>query len=169
MPKSTLSVAPVIGTTICPKCQRHGFSFENRGGPYGANTCHWRDCSHHEQVTADHAPRQWTEADIRAIAREEALKVNRGYDHGEPVMNQGTPVEGDEGPIKLPWSPTLEKVMCGDFGPCKNSLNGKHDWEDRGANNPGTPEHPVLGSSRTQKCSLCKLTRTVPSGTPISR
>jgi hypothetical protein len=90
------SVAPVKETTICPRCYRHGFSFENMGGRYGSNVCHWRNCSYSEQVTSDHVPRQWSEAELRElftqVATEVAIKVSKTHKNGQPVLG-GTSAE----------------------------------------------------------------------------
>jgi hypothetical protein len=78
------SVAPLEGSNnTCPEC-RQPTAYYYAGSR--ANVCTRFNCNYYEKVTNDHVRREWSEAEIRAIAREEAVLVSQGYENGQPVM-----------------------------------------------------------------------------------
>lgn len=78
------SIAPLEdGTHECPRCHRYTAFFDRARR---ANVCLNRTCDYYEQITPDNIPRMFTEVEMRRIAREEAIKVNREFRGGDPMM-----------------------------------------------------------------------------------
>lgn len=78
------SVAPLeTGMQECPVCHEHTAHYDPGAK---ANVCTRFGCNFYEQITRDHLPREWTEAEIRQIAREEAIKISKEFSGGHRVL-----------------------------------------------------------------------------------